>query len=261
MSKGEDGSNFGSGDEDFRLHDIAEGLKDVGKNPFRWYKLVEAYTSRNITYQSDKLPALSGVIDAIQRQINDICYAGIWKSQFIEGLLWRLEDPDLDLYVMAPKQPERPQSWRAPSWSFAAVEGVIRYEWRGLSSYCAKLIECSVTPNGANPLGEIKTAFARIQGPVTTIRNIGKERTSEGSDCELLLQDDSFVRAKVFYDFERHEHAVVLMLMPDTGLAIEPVDIARHVYVRIGVVKRWRNPGSPPVATSQYPEPVSITLL
>ncbi|KAF1829294.1 hypothetical protein BDW02DRAFT_485652, partial [Decorospora gaudefroyi] len=92
-----------------------------------WFGLIEEYTAREMTYPTDKLPALSGVVSALQCSIGDICLAGIWKSWFLEGLLWRLQHPDWDSYVVLPKKPYRVESWRAPSWSWAALEGVVLY--------------------------------------------------------------------------------------------------------------------------------------
>lgn len=262
----EDGETFGSGDEDFRLSDIADGLQSTSRaatDRRLWYKLIQAYTSRNMTYLSDKLPALSGVIAMIQRQTNDSYYAGIWKAHFLEGLLWRLEDPDLDLYVMVPKPPKRPDFWRAPSWSFAAVEGVVRYQelYSFGTDFCAKLEQCSLTPSGLNPLGELKAGFIRIRGPMTAIEQIGQERTSEGLDCYLRLRDRSLVKGKVFFDFEKHENSAVLMLTPHTGLVITLVDKARNDYVRVGVVQVWKDPDNPPLSASKYSEPASVVLL
>jgi hypothetical protein len=265
ISECEDGSTFGSGDQDFRLDDIVEGLKST--SPFDstrrlWYQLIQVYTSRSMTYETDKLPALSGVISAIMGQTNDTYYAGIWKNHFLAGLLWRLENPDLDLYVFAPKQPKRLGFWRAPSWSFAAVEGVIRYELHPSGTdYCAELKQCNLTLSGANPLGELKAGFAQIQGPVTTIEQIGQECTSEGFNCYVRLRDQKLVRGKVFFDFERHEYGGVLMLTPHAGLVITAVDDSQKNYVRIGVVQAWNDHGEPPLSASQYPQPISITLL
>ena len=61
-----------------------------------WARMIEDYTSRNLSFASDKFPALGGVISALQELTSDTCFAGIWKSWFLQGLLWRLQDPDWD---------------------------------------------------------------------------------------------------------------------------------------------------------------------
>lgn len=61
------------------------------KTPFSdrdaWHRVVAEYTSRNLKYQSDKLPALSVVISALQKLTGDTTYAGIWGTWFLLGLL------------------------------------------------------------------------------------------------------------------------------------------------------------------------------
>lgn len=260
-SQCEDGESFGAGDEDFRLDAIVRGLLDIRANRLAWFKLVEAYTSRNLTYLSDKLPALAGVVDAIRRQTGDDYYAGLWKNHFLEGLLWRIEDPDLDLYVSKPTPPRKLDFWRAPSWSFFAVEGVIRYQelLSFETKYCAELEECSITSAGRNPFGECKDGFARIRGPVTTVEVTGQDRTSEGIQCSLQLRH-GFVNAKVRFDFEVLQMFEALMITPHTGLAIKPLDRAKNDYVRVGTVQIWKNPGDLVLSTSQYLEPISVVL-
>jgi hypothetical protein len=256
ISQSEDGESFGAEDKSFSLQDIIGELKAEGDG-LLWRRLIQMYTSRNMTYLSDKLPAFSGIITAIQQQTHDICYAGIWRKNFLAGLLWRLEDPASDMYVLTPKSPKRPENWRAPSWSFAAVEGVIRYE-QLMKPYCAKIEECSVTPAGANPLGELSAGFIRISGPLIAIEKVASQKTSAGRTCLLQLRDQGLANATVFFDFENYEESTVLMLTPNSGLAVRLLDHRGSHYVRIGIVQVY---GFPQVSASQLPESTSITLL
>ncbi|KAF2687996.1 HET-domain-containing protein [Lentithecium fluviatile CBS 122367] len=263
-SQTEEGGGFGVVDEDFRLQHIISGLRSTSlaeAERLHWYRLIKAYTSRNLTYLSDKLPALSGVLAAIQRETNDICYAGIWGNHFLEGLLWRLEDPNLDSYVMVPKTPKRPDFWRAPSWSFAAVEGVILKEFGEFKpNYCATLEECSVTPVGSNPFGELKAGFARLRGPLTVIEEVERHEESISRNCLLRLRDQARVKAKVFFDFEIYENAPVLMITPYAGLALKHMDPGGDQFARVGIVQIWKDPDSRPLSISQLPEPTTIVL-
>jgi len=60
----------------------------------------------------DRLPALAGLAKALAERTGDEYLAGIWKKGLIEGLLWYGED---DL-LLTP-------TYRAPSWSWASVDG------------------------------------------------------------------------------------------------------------------------------------------
>ncbi|KAF2729260.1 HET-domain-containing protein, partial [Polyplosphaeria fusca] len=81
----------------------------------KWATLVSSYTALNITYGSDRLPALAGIITKLQDLTRDVCYAGLWKRHFLSGLLWYVDNP------------KKPAEYRAPSWSFAALDGNISY--------------------------------------------------------------------------------------------------------------------------------------
>lgn len=274
---------------EFILKNIADGLKsatdieiDSSKTQgvpdvrLAWYRTIEGYTSRNMSFQSDKLPALSGIISALQKYTGDVCYAGIWRSWFLKGLLWRLQVPEHDDYVFNPKIPERVGKWRAPSWSFASLEGVVLYllvERTPDTGFCATLEECSVTPQGLNPLGELASGFARIRGPITSLGNVASQVSSTGRACVIQLVDEEIAQGSMYFDIDVYEGCDVLMLTPNTGLAIIPVERRDQTYVRVGVVSLYTRGSTPydPVqsfftkrgrdfAAADYPEPSCITL-
>jgi hypothetical protein len=287
--------------EEISLERIAEGLKSVTKAPrinldmysqkgeetwtfnsaWRvWFRLIEEYTSRDMTFQSDKLPALSGVISALQKLTGDTCLAGIWKSWFPQGLLWRLQDPDWDNYVFFPKTPRRAEPWRAPSWSFASVEGVVVYtllENDPGREMCAELMDCDVTRRGKNPLGELKKGFAKIKGPVAAVFDVARQQSSDGRKCMVRMTNDRLAEGSVYFDTDVHGSCQVLMITPHSGIAIIPADIVKGSYVRVGAVSvhRMLGPVNEPsknvhphfvyrdnhLSTSHYPKPAVVTLL
>lgn len=246
-----------------------------GRRP--WFRMLEGYTSRNMTYQSDKLPALSGVLFALQELTNDVCYAGIWKSWFLKGLLWRLQVPDRDRYVFTPKEAKKPEMWRSPSWSFASLEGVVLYnllENDPGRDLCAILEECSVVPKGLNPLGEVKSGFARITAPLTKLDSVQEELIDPGKPCMIHMAKGVLAEGDVYFDTETHESCDVLMITPHTGIAVKSVESTVHSYVRIGAVSVHRvysgtsaseTPASENrdgfLSASDYPESSSVLLL
>jgi hypothetical protein len=266
--------------KEYSIKRIGEGLKkahdstDPDRSRDAWYQLVQEYTSRDMTKASDKLPALSGILSALQQVLpDDTCYAGIWESWFLRGLLWRLQVPEFDLYVFKPKK-ARKVDWRAPSWSFASVEGVVLYnnlDYSGKWNECARLEECSVQPKGRNPLGELESGFARIRGPVTKVTEVAHTISRKGRPCFIRLKDQSLTAASIFFDVDAYDDCEVLMITPHAGLALVPSPTANNSYLRVGVVsiqalwnaveimrlterpERW-------LPASAYPEPRTITL-
>lgn len=85
----------------------------------RWYELMEDYSFRSLTKETDKLPALSGLARHFQDVFPSGKYlAGIWSTHLPAALLWRSE------YCPA----RRYSAYIAPTWSWASVRGQISYE-------------------------------------------------------------------------------------------------------------------------------------
>jgi hypothetical protein len=83
----------------------------------RWMDLVNEFSRRELTYDSDALPALAGVVSRFAARTGDQFLAGIWRSTIHIELLW-----------LAPEGPQRaPKVYRAPSWSWAALVGESLY--------------------------------------------------------------------------------------------------------------------------------------
>jgi hypothetical protein len=89
----------------------------AGPVAFRfWLKTVENYSQRSLTRVSDKLPAISGVADIIQRITGSDYIAGLWLNDIYLGLLWRRAPgrlPQMNTVV--------------PSFSWASINGEVDY--------------------------------------------------------------------------------------------------------------------------------------
>jgi hypothetical protein len=90
-----------------------------------WCRLVEDYTRRRLTKSQDKLIALAGLAGLRQQQqrqrggaaASDEYHYGLWASSFSTGLLW---------YNAG--QAPRYAVPVAPSWSWASVDGAVKWE-------------------------------------------------------------------------------------------------------------------------------------
>ncbi|KAK6860378.1 hypothetical protein PG995_004014 [Apiospora arundinis] len=95
-----------------------------------WCDLVEAYTRTNLTKENDKLFALFGVSQLVRRlyhgaegeNTNDGDWAGIFERHLLPMLEWHTDD------TRAP-QVARPREYRAPTWSWASVDGRVFYNF------------------------------------------------------------------------------------------------------------------------------------
>ncbi|KAF2108482.1 hypothetical protein BDV96DRAFT_652732 [Lophiotrema nucula] len=142
----------------------AESQIDTEKMTSEWFDLVEMYSNCGLTKEQDKLIAISGMAQRIQRLTGQTYCAGIWADTIAKGLLWlKVEDS-----LLRPKRP------RAPSWSWAAYDGPIPY-LQEISSDCE--MTCSFRSLRVNKLASEDTSFLQGLGrlevsvPIVNLRN------------------------------------------------------------------------------------------
>jgi hypothetical protein len=75
-----------------------------------WHLLRDIYVGTLVTYERDKLVALSGIARSFQQLLVDQYLAGLWRKTLVYDLLWSV-----------PK-PRKLTAYRAPSWSWASME-------------------------------------------------------------------------------------------------------------------------------------------
>jgi hypothetical protein len=83
-----------------------------------WYKILDSYCSRSLTFPLDKLPAISGIAAMLQKITSDVYLAGLWQNDISSGLAWRCWSGDRDLERL----PVIDLPYRAPSWSWARFD-------------------------------------------------------------------------------------------------------------------------------------------
>jgi hypothetical protein len=84
-----------------------------------WQNLVTEYSKCRITYSEDKLIAFAGVAKCMMKARTDHYAAGMWGKRMVYDLAWWRLSEDREAF------PISETSWRAPSWSWASVDGEI----------------------------------------------------------------------------------------------------------------------------------------
>lgn len=138
--------------DDFLPTPLPVSSPDIGADDQdRWYGMVEDYSSRFLTFESDKLPAMAGLAKNFQHGTlkRGTYLAGLWKELFPGALLWRVRrERQLGMpgetHPFAAFEPRRPMRYRAPSWSWACLDGEITY-----ASQRVSIVEYMLGPNEA----------------------------------------------------------------------------------------------------------------
>jgi hypothetical protein len=117
----------------------------------RWRKLVEEYTTLELTYERDIFPAISGLAKEFNRARKSAYFGGLWQSSLLADMLWYASH---NSYNLDPS-PTRPKEWRAPTWSWASTKSKIAYiQSSNFHSSCKVLgVECSSV--GQDPMGQL----------------------------------------------------------------------------------------------------------
>lgn len=140
-----------------------------------WYQMIREYTTRAISFPSDKLPAVSALALRIMQKTGDEYCAGLWKSDILCGLLWyrTVRYNFRAREASGPWDPnqQRPQSFLAPSWSWASYLGAV--DFLGIASSLhllpsAKLVDANVVVPGMNKFGEVISGHVTILSPLLT---------------------------------------------------------------------------------------------
>jgi hypothetical protein len=102
---------------------------------YMWNDFVSTFSQKRLTMKRDKLPAVAGIASSFARELNWNYAAGLWEEHLKIGLTW-CRDEEASLVR---------QQDRAPSWSWASVDGLITYH-RVFSVNNARSSRCNLHP-------------------------------------------------------------------------------------------------------------------
>jgi hypothetical protein len=136
-----------------------------------WKTLVSQYTSKDLTHSGDKFPAISGMAAEFGSISGYQYWTGLWKHDLLSQLLWQHSGTTRALPL-----------YRAPSWSWAAVEGEGSFRIEASVDYPKKptqriSLERKVTVNKCSVqlkdtiqrFGEVTHGELTLSGPVRTL--------------------------------------------------------------------------------------------
>ncbi|KAF4949936.1 hypothetical protein FGADI_8537 [Fusarium gaditjirri] len=165
-----------------------------------WNGFISRYTKARLTFGFDTLVALQGIVERItasrqgsNKSMPELEYvAGLWRdANFQQSLLWRPKDGS---------SPNRPEDYRAPSWSWASLDGevdffeqYIPWIWNGKKTELAKILDVCVEPQTGYSLsttGQIKAGFIEME---CHLRECYLMKSRIGEDASNDQRDDSFL--------------------------------------------------------------------
>jgi hypothetical protein len=134
-----------------------------------------------MSFEKDKLAALAGIASAMNARFfasyrDDLTQhyiAGLWNSRFFVEyeLCWIARTHP------SGRQPFRPKQYRAPSWSWASVEGAIEYSYKRDfymtgDTQCGFVEDAKVETVDGGGFGPVTSGWAHIRAPVTEYQDV-----------------------------------------------------------------------------------------
>jgi hypothetical protein len=125
-----------------------------------WNEVIELYSACQLSFVSDKLIAIGGLAAISHHNFSNNYLAGLWQEYLPFQLLWEVMGSPLGIFS--------PPPYRAPTWSWAAIDDQIMCH--NLFSHCVSLIEtvdAHVDLVGPTPYGQIKSGYIEIKCSLT----------------------------------------------------------------------------------------------
>ncbi|KIX95530.1 uncharacterized protein Z520_08650 [Fonsecaea multimorphosa CBS 102226] len=238
--------------------------EDSKRNPWPnvWLSLIEEYTSRNLTRDQDKLPALSGVASLVGGLTEDEYLAGLWRNDVLQNLSWSVEtfepthqcdDPAHDAAMPPASKSEvrYPPNYRAPTWSWASLDGKVIFHSLNHKSLKARCICAHVDIAGRDKYGRVKKGWITLEGPLYLLQageSDAKYRRLHpfSTEVDFLVAGDANKAARhgggsATFDDKPYFPSFALMLDSQQGLILKAKE--PWEFVRIGSVRYWPMPG------------------
>jgi hypothetical protein len=217
----------------------------------KWAVIITAYSNCSLTYQKDKIVAISGVARLLSESWKDQYCAGLWRKHIEFQLCWFTSQP-----INTVTRP--PAELRAPSWSWLAFDGPVsasQMQMIGEEAYevtiKASVTEVCLQDETATSGGEIIKGHLRMRCVLNTVVFDAVQETFcvLGRDGNLLpilrIDFDSTVRAEgeelyfiPLYDirYQTRLDSPIKDASELRGIMVSLLDKASGTYVRCGHV-------------------------
>lgn len=186
--------------------------------PVKWTKerwrteLVPEFSRRDLTYEADRLIAL-GALAQLFSTVTGVEYVcGLWKSDLLYDLLWCVVDP---------QHSSRANTYVAPTWSWASINGGASYS--GLDGdpdqkhrsviyeYDAVVNDCHATyPEGSGAYGLVEEALLLVDGYLAPTRHVqhdefevtfpsGDRNHTLNAHCQLDIAGEAQLQREIYF--------------------------------------------------------------
>ncbi|KAE8308444.1 heterokaryon incompatibility protein-domain-containing protein [Aspergillus transmontanensis] len=145
---------------------------------YAWQDIVWVYSAADVTVPTDRLAALSSMVQRMPRQIFGDYLAGLWSKKLIEQLAWTTR-PKFKYF--------RYQQYIAPSFSWASIHGgpvEVNFQLRPWNPVKQKacILDAGTVPAAHDPMGPVREGFIHMRLRVCEADVISLQRNTTEID-------------------------------------------------------------------------------
>ena len=156
-----------------------------------WHSILGEYTIKELTVESDRLPAIAGVAQAFATHFKSEYYAGLWGNFLVFDLMWSnwLSDSAVTKTGF-------------PSWSWTTINGKHSYQLGNTNYAVAEVISCeTLLVSESNPFGAVTAGKLVIRGHLKRMW-IEPEKSGVYNDDGELIKDAEFITDGALKDYK-----------------------------------------------------------
>lgn len=219
-----------------------------------WNYVVSRYSSRQISFCQDRLPAISS-LTTLYEDDRGKYLAGLWEADMPACLLWSYHKGNRN-------KPLDPSVSSPPTWSWASMENgeVAYHEEFGHTTYVTDVLHAQINPTTTDPRGLVRGGDLTLRGPMLPVAFCfadeagisetvfiyvfpeGSEWPDEGCDSRLYLDD--FDEAQALYNSDVRGTSLWLLVISAEqvpwrretteykGLVLRPLLELQHAQVQ-----------------------------
>lgn len=198
-----------------------------------WQTLCTHYAHRKVSFPEDKLPAISGMASKVAKKVQSEYLAGLWKNNLVHDLFWHPSEP-----------PTKPEGYRAPSWSWASLDGRFRWPSFVLDASCNKcimycnILEAKTVPLGLDPYGAVEDGFLKVHGILEEVKAVRQRGSGYQNWWRLLHREKEVGNASLAMEVHCREVQYQALLVARCNSLEENKSLARGLLLEKNGRKR-----------------------
>ncbi|KAI1112714.1 HET-domain-containing protein [Nemania sp. NC0429] len=203
-----------------------------------WTDIVSSYSLKDITFATNKLPALAGIASLFADKDLGLYLNGLWEKTLIWDLFWEISQVLVDYWHI---KGGRSGDASMPSWSWASVDCPIEMVNRGTIIEGLQVLEIASESDMSGPTPNIPARCltlrglfigARVWGDLSSPR--GRLLSAEGIEpCRWALDVPEDVRCGP----DEPMDAFIFCGSKGPGLVLAEVQPSGNIYRRLGKIR------------------------